>query len=45
MIVSARMASLAELQTVYGVRDAYNLAEILTIDSHNRRVMTPDPED
>jgi hypothetical protein len=35
--VSAKMATLTELQTVYGVEDAYNLLEILQVDIHNER--------
>lgn len=29
------MATLNELQTVYGVEDAYNLLEILIVDDYN----------
>jgi hypothetical protein len=36
--VSARMATLHELQTVYGVADAYNMLEVLNVDLHNHRV-------
>jgi len=35
MIVSADKATLSELQTVYGLEDAYNLGEIVLVDSHN----------
>jgi hypothetical protein len=34
-LVSGRMATLCELQTVYGIMDAYNLLEIFTVDRHN----------
>jgi len=34
-LVSSKMATLSELQTVYGVQDAYNLLEILCVDAHN----------
>lgn len=37
MIVSSEHATLNELQTVYGVQDAYNLAELIAVDVHNRR--------
>jgi hypothetical protein len=37
MIVSDGKATLHELQSVYGVRDAYNLAEVISVDAHNRR--------
>jgi hypothetical protein len=34
-LVSARMATLHELQTVYSVVDAYDMFEVLLINSHN----------
>lgn len=34
-LVSARLATLIELQTVYGVQDAYNLLEVHNIDAYN----------
>jgi hypothetical protein len=37
MIVSSGHATLIELQSVYGVRDAFNLCEVIAIDAHNRR--------
>lgn len=37
MIVSSGHATLNELQTVYGVKDAYDLAELIAVDSYNRR--------
>ena len=40
MVVSSKLATLNELQSVYGVLDLYNLAEIVTVDAHNRRVMS-----
>ena len=36
MVVSSGLATLHELQTVYGVEDCYNLAEIVSVDTHNR---------
>ena len=36
MVVSSGLATLHELQTVYGVEDCYNLAEIVSVDNHNR---------
>lgn len=36
MLISGGMASARELQSVYGLEDAYDLAEILLVDSHNR---------
>jgi hypothetical protein len=38
-LVSAKIATLAELQTVYGIKDAHDLLEILTVDRHNERVL------
>lgn len=37
-LVSARLATLTELQTVYSVEDAYNMLEVLKVDMHNERV-------
>jgi hypothetical protein len=31
------MATLHELETVYGVEDAYNMLEILRVDDYNNR--------
>lgn len=36
--MSAKMATLHELQTVYGVADAYRLLEVLNVDMHNQQV-------
>lgn len=38
-LISARLATLHELQTVYGPTDAYQLLEIHFIDQHNRSVL------
>lgn len=40
MVVSGRLATLHELQTVYGALDCYNMAEIITVDAHNRRALS-----
>ena len=40
MVVSSRLATLHELQTVYGVQDLYGLAEVVTVDAYNRRKAT-----
>jgi hypothetical protein len=37
MILSDRRATLHELQSVYGVGDLFNLAEVIGVDAHNRR--------
>jgi hypothetical protein len=39
MVVSARLATLAELDTVLGVRDLYDLLEIVAVDAHNERLV------
>jgi hypothetical protein len=36
--VSSELATLHELQTVYGAQDAYNLLEVLNVDLFNKRV-------
>lgn len=38
-LVSARLATLNELQTVYGVKDAYDLLEVLSVDAHNEQLV------
>jgi hypothetical protein len=38
-IVSSGKATLHELQTVYGVADAYDMLEVVTVDLHNERVL------
>lgn len=35
MIISRRMATLAELQVVYGTEDLYDLLEVLAVDDYN----------
>lgn len=34
-LVSGKLATLWELQSVYGIMDAYNLLEVQTVDAHN----------
>lgn len=36
--MSARLATLAELQTVYSLRDLFDLLEIIAVDRHNERI-------
>ena len=36
--MSAKLATLAELDTVYGLADLYTLAEILIVDGLNREI-------
>jgi hypothetical protein len=33
------MATLHELQTVYGLRDLWDMLEILSVDAHNERAV------
>jgi hypothetical protein len=40
--VAGRLATLTELDTVYGLRDAYDLLEIMNVDAHNARVLNAD---
>jgi hypothetical protein len=35
-LVSSQLATLHELQTVYGTEDAYNLLEVLCVDRYNQ---------
>jgi hypothetical protein len=37
MIVSDGKATMHELQTVYGVKDAFDLAEVISVDLANKR--------
>ena len=41
-LVSARLATLAELQSVYSVEDAYDMLEVLAVDNHNRSLLNAD---
>jgi hypothetical protein len=34
-LISRRMATMHELGTVYGIEDAYNMLEIITVDAYN----------
>lgn len=38
-IVTSRLATLYELQTVYGAEDAYDLLELVNINKHNEAVL------
>jgi hypothetical protein len=39
-VVSRRMATLHELQTVYGAEDLYNMLEIMVVDAYNERALS-----
>ena len=43
MVVSSRLATLQELQTVYGARDLQDLVEIVMVDAHNARLANKPP--
>ena len=43
-VVSARLATLHELQTVYGLMDLWDLIEIHAVDAHNQGVMQRENE-
>ena len=38
-LVSSRLATLHELQTVYGTEDAYNLLEVICVDRYNQSLL------
>jgi hypothetical protein len=38
-VISSKLASKVELDTVLGVQDLYDLLEIISVDAHNQRVM------
>ncbi|WP_236002294.1 transcription elongation factor GreA [Paraburkholderia elongata] len=40
MIVSRKLATLHELQTVYGAQDLYDLLEVIIVDDYNARIMS-----
>lgn len=37
-VISARLATMAELETVLGMEDVYDLLEIIAVDAHNKRI-------
>ena len=39
-LIAKRYATLAELQTVYGTEDYYNLLEVAAVEAYIRRVMS-----
>lgn len=38
-MISARRATLAELNTVYSLEDLYDLMEVMLVDQHNERTV------
>ncbi len=43
-VVSARLATLHELDTVYGLEDLWMLIEVNSVDTHNRNVINQPKE-
>lgn len=41
-VISSKLATLHELDTVYGVQDMWDLLEIVTVDNHNSGVINGD---
>ena len=41
MVVSSRLATLGELQTVYCLEDLHDLVEVVLVDLHNRLASRP----
>lgn len=38
--MSHGMATLNELQTVYGLQDVYDMIEVIMVDSYNKRALS-----
>lgn len=38
-VISSRLATLTELQTVYGVHDLYDMLEIISVDRYNHKLL------
>lgn len=38
-VISRGLATLHEIDTVYGTQDLYDLLEIIAVDAHNQHVM------
>lgn len=43
-IVSRRLATLHELDTVYGTQDMHDMMEIVAVDNHNARILSAPPK-
>jgi hypothetical protein len=37
-VISSRLATLVELDTVLGMEDVYDLLEIISVDAHNKHI-------
>lgn len=40
-VISAGMATLHEIDTVYGLEDVFDMLEIIAIDAHNKNLLNP----
>ncbi len=36
MVISSKLATLNEMQTVYGLEDVYDMIEVIMVDNHNQ---------
>ncbi|WP_147196048.1 transglycosylase [Pantoea sp. CCBC3-3-1] len=43
-VISSKLATLFELDSVYGVEDMWRLLEIITVDNYNRMVVNKSQE-
>lgn len=43
-VLSSRLASLAELGTVLGMEDLYDLLEVIAVDTYNQSLLTKKPD-
>lgn len=41
MVVSLKLATLHEVQTIYSLEDVYDLMEIANVDAYNRYLLQP----
>ncbi len=39
MVLESRLASLHELQSVYGIEDLYNFIELITVQNYNEALI------
>lgn len=39
VVLSQKMATLHELQTVYSLEDVYDMIEIIMVDNHNQQIL------
>jgi len=40
-VISLRLATLHELQTIYSLRDVYDMIEVAQVDAYNRWITRP----